>query len=1222
MPRKSVADIVSQMPDEPPVQAVPDPILCTPYEAPHSHWIYQHGAPQVLQGRRAAGYYYTTERSGSAQANLFEQGFDELALVNALRADVGRWRAAGYRGATEVTKELLRHWTDSGRERRLFFCQVEAVETLIYLMELRLAGRSARTGFQNFELTDDDVQRLLKGEAPRNLKESGTKRPPTFIDASSDPDMLPLRRLGCKMATGSGKTVVMAMLIAWAFCNRNRNPMSREFPSGVLVCAPNLTVRNRLAVLRPEDPGNYYQQFNIVPGKYMEAIRAGKVLVTNWHVFAAKSPSLEGGVSYRVVDKGEEDNGAFARARLGELIDRLPLLVLNDEGHHCWRPKQADDFDDADLSAEEKAALKDEMNEARVWLDGLDRINSSGLNGSDGAGHPNPSVIAAVDLSATPFYLAGSGYPEGSPFPWLVSDFGLVDAIESGIVKIPRIPVKHVDAAGNEVAGGAGRPDPEFYRLWDHAIAQLTPQDRVGRNRWKSEAIYRVVENALATLYSQWKAQFQKYLEAERNQTQEVIPPVMIIVCPDTDVARYFYEQLSGERTIGEGKDARTVWESTKFPEFANGASETVEAMHTVRIDSELLKALAGDEDASKDDKIRQRREIIDTIGKPGKPGGKVRCVVSVSMLTEGWDANNVTQILGVRPFRSQLLCEQVVGRGLRRRSYRPDESGKLGAEHVDVYGIPFSLIPFKGAETDKEPKPDVPPNHIFAVSSRDCFAIDVPNVAGYRYRLNENGVSCDFDRIVPMELHREPSGVMVQGVRGYRQDPEVGVGSGLDLVRQDASKFLETVHPQRIAMELTQAVVKDLDTQQNQRAETERVAMNARMFADVFAIVNRFIREKVRLRSGEDIRTLAYERNMLTAKERLVTGVQAGFTGNAQERLVPRLYTLSDRHRSAEVNETTRKRVYRVVKSHVNAFAYGSDTEIRIADALDWSPHVRAWLPNVRGGFDFRIPYEFEDNSHDYRPDFVVSILTPEGQPPKHLLLEVKGGGGEVWGEERVRSKDAAAQKWCTAVNNHGGFGHWEFLKAYSVEEVEAALARMAGAPQEKAPFLLVHPTRADKWKGCVPKMPFAVAAGMFLQDGAAGETGDSLFADDTIDWVSWEGMPSVSKGWFVCRVSGTSMAPKIPDHAWCLFRPFSGDARDGKLLLVSHREISEVGQPVGLTLKRYRSERLPESEGGPARVRVSLEPLNTDGHDPIVIEKADEDQVRVVAEFVQVIK
>jgi type III restriction enzyme len=322
-------------------------------------------------------------------------------------------------------------------------------------------------------------------------------------------------------------------------------------------------VRNRLAVLRPEDPGNYYQQFNIVPGKYMEAIRAGKVLVTNWHVFAAKSPNSDGGVSYRVVDKGEEDNRAFARARLGELIDRLPLLVLNDEGHHCWRPKQADDFDDADLSAEEKAALKDEMNEARVWLDGLDRINSSGLNGSDGSGHPNPSVIAAVDLSATPFYLAGSGYPEGSPFPWLVSDFGLVDAIESGIVKIPRIPVKHVDAAGNEVAGGAGRPDPEFYRLWDHAIAQLTPKDRVGRNRWKSEAIYRVVENALATLYSQWKAQFQKYLEAERNQTQEVIPPVMIIVCPDTDVARYFYEQLSGERTIGEGKDARTVWEST-----------------------------------------------------------------------------------------------------------------------------------------------------------------------------------------------------------------------------------------------------------------------------------------------------------------------------------------------------------------------------------------------------------------------------------------------------------------------------------------------------------------------------------------------------------------------------------------------------------------------------------------------------------------------------------
>ena len=244
-------------------------------------------------------------------------------------------------------------------------------------------------------------------------------------------------RYGCKMATGSGKTVVMSMLIAWTFCNRGRVPGDTRFPSAAPVVCPNLTVKERLQVLRPEHEGNYYQAFEIVPSQLIPELKKGKVLVTNWHAFAPESPHAEGGKSYVVVNKGEESPEAFAKRVLSDLYERAPIIVLNDEAHHAYRPAQVD----VALSPEEKA----EREEATVWVSGLDRINQ-------GCG-----VKFCVDLSATPFYLFGSGYIEGSPLPWLICDFGLVDAIESGIVKIPRIPVSDT----------TGRPDPKYFALWN-----------------------------------------------------------------------------------------------------------------------------------------------------------------------------------------------------------------------------------------------------------------------------------------------------------------------------------------------------------------------------------------------------------------------------------------------------------------------------------------------------------------------------------------------------------------------------------------------------------------------------------------------------------------------------------------------------------------------------------------------------------------------------------
>ena len=774
-----------------PIQPVDRPIICSPYEEPKDHWLYDRktGHPSRAGFRRQAGYWYKTDRTGSMQAELFvEEERDDLPLVNLLREDVRRWRDADYRGATNVTKELLRHWARADRFRRLFFCQLEAVETIIYLAEMRFPGRSRRTGFRNFDLGDDDLRKLLAGERP-SFELSSEDYFPTLIDKPADPAFAGLRRLGCKMATGSGKTVVMTMLIAWAFCNRGQNPQSAEFPNAVLVCCPNLTVKERLQVLRPEHHENYYAAFDIVPMKFRPLMQRGKVLVTNWHAFTSESEHKEGGKTFAVVNKGPETPETFSRRILGDLADRMPIMVLNDEGHHCWRPKS--DGNGAGLTGEEKKDLEAAVREATVWIEGLDRLNNLTLPSGGGG------IAYCIDLSATPHYIKGSGHPEGRPFPWLVNDFGLVDAIESGIVKIPRLPVQDT----------TGRPDPLYFRLWEAIKDGLAPAEMLpGRaKKPKPEVVYRKAEGALLQIAGQWAERF-RYIE-EGSPGQDKVSPALIIVCDSTDIAEVFYRKISGEHEVeavteeeveevlgdvedteyeapvsrgrGNKRKKRTVYgEGEVFPEyFANRPGQR----RTIRIDSKLLaEAESDDPSKRKRHAAEQLRRIVSTVGRPGEQGEHVRCVVSVSMLTEGWDANNVTQILGIRAFGSQLLCEQVVGRGLRRMDYTPDPStGLLTEEYVDVYGIPFSVIPFKGRPA-KQPQPDdKPKNHVRALSERRSMEMRFPVVEGYAFSLKKNLIRCEIDAMEQLLIqpNRQPTATYVTAagrVGGWRADGRV----------------------------------------------------------------------------------------------------------------------------------------------------------------------------------------------------------------------------------------------------------------------------------------------------------------------------------------------------------------------------------------------------------------------------------------------------------------
>lgn len=1192
------------------VQAVEDPILSSPYVEPGQHWLYIKGVPKKADGRRPASYWYTTKRTGSraAEQELFaEEERDDLPLVNLLREDIKRWRESGYRGASIVTRDLLQHWARDDAPRPLFFCQREAVETMIYLLELRIPGRSSRTGFRKFACPDADLERMLRGELPK-FDLTDTTLYPSLVDQPADSDLLPLRRLGCKMATGAGKTVVMAMLISWAFCNRGRNPRSKEYPNAVLVCCGGITIRKRLEVLYPGNPNNYFDEFEIVPAKYRDYLNAGRVLVVNWESsFKPKSAHKEGDKTYRVVDKGEEDNEAFALDRLGDLARRLPILVLNDEGHHCWRPNieaREAKAEQKEMEQEEREEFKDEVEKAKIWLQGLDRINNAGLVGSG-----QPCIHAAIDLSATPFYIAGSGHPQGRPFPWLVSDFGLVDAIESGIVKIPRLPVK--EEGGAQQTDDAGRADPRYFRLWRHIIDALGPADRGANGRPKAEAVYREAEGALLTLASEWKERFDLIRDA--TPTQVAIPPVLIVVCDNTEIAQLFFEKVSGqyeeEVPTEDGKtEVRQVFRgSAILPELANSESVT----HTVRIDSEKLKKLDASEGASKDEAAEALRTLIDTVGRRGEPGEHIRCVVSVSMLTEGWDANNVTHVLGVRAFESQLLCEQVVGRGLRRMNYTPDPAtGMLPPEHVDVYGIPFSLIPFKATPKTVDPV-DKPRNHVFAIPERAALEIRFPHVESYVYSLRRDGIRCDIDKLEGFRVEHEPSAVFLNPVRGYNDQPAL-----LDedlFERHDREEYYRHVRFSSVLFRIAQCIVDEL--LHGVRAEGEdrawvRLQAKHHLFPQVLRIVMEYEKTKVQYADGVNRKDLGLERYVKLFVQRVQDNILPA-AASKDSPLLPVLNSMKPYLTTADVDYTTTRPVIPVERSHLNAVMYQGEHESRVAKILDKAPCVECFTPNDRQ-VGLKIPYDYGSQEHVYEPDFVVRV-----RGGTYVLLEAKGGGGEFRNPDRVLAKNAAAKKWTSAVNNLGTFGQWTYDMCYE-EELGQLVQKLEAhaAPDDALPFRFVEPAPDDRYTTCVPIVTVSAAAGAFSDE----QVDPDWLTEWSQDWVTFEPERPFREGMFVAQVRGCSMEPRIPEDSYCLFTPPAAGSRNGRIVLVAYRGKADPVYGGAYTVKRYRSDKQLADDGTTEHARITLEPLNPE-YEPIVLTPQDENEVRIVADFVQVV-
>ena len=682
------------------------------------------------------------ERQGTTRACFKEeetatittaaQQYDTNTIINEIRQYVDQWRALPNPQQWQVTPEtarLLQHWRKHPFENaRPFFCQVEAIETAIWLTEV-----APHQG--------DRGKKFLDYLSASN--------------AQANPELL---RIALKLATGAGKTTVIAMLIAWQTINAVRHPSSKIFTRGFVVITPGITIRDRLRVILPSDPDNYYKQRELIPGDLLTDIGRAKVVITNYHAFKLRE-RIEVSKIGRALLKGRgpelettETEGQMLQRAMPDLMGMQSVLVINDEAHHCYRHKVSpngaadEDSEEGEVEPDEAEEAKKNTEAARLWISGIEIIKRK------------LSVRTVFDLSATPFFLRGSGYAEGTLFPWTVCDFSLMDAIECGIVKLPRVPV-----ADNV----PGEDMPIYRNLWEHIGKKMPKKGRGKAGGLDPLNLPVELQTALDALYGDYAKTYD--LWQKENIT---VPPVFIIVCNNTSTSKLVHDYVSGFYRLGE--DGKTnVYHAGRLELFRNydDSGNRLARPRTLLIDSEQLESgealdpefreMAGDEierfrremiergDVEKSRKITDQdllREVMNTVGKEEKLGESIRCVVSVSMLTEGWDANTVTHILGVRAFGTQLLCEQVVGRGLRRQSYELDENKRLSVEYADILGIPFD---FTAKPVVAKPKPPRPTVRVCAVRpDRDTLEIRFPRVEGYRVELPEEKLSANSIRI------------------------------------------------------------------------------------------------------------------------------------------------------------------------------------------------------------------------------------------------------------------------------------------------------------------------------------------------------------------------------------------------------------------------------------------------------------------------------------------
>lgn len=992
------------------------PILNSPYEYPSRHWELDHGQPtqKIIESRRQAEYITPLpkpkKRKGQAeQASLLldddaglssqEQEYQKTAaIINAVRIEVGKWRALPNPNTWHVSPEtarLLQHWRHhkfSGV--RPFFCQVEAVETVIWLTEVApQLGKS--------------VQQFLDHLANANH------------DANPE-----LMRLALKLATGAGKTAVMAMLIAWQTINAVRHPNSKKFTRGFLIVAPGLTIKDRLRVLHPNDPDSYYQSRELVPSDMMGELDKAKIVITNYHAFKMRE-RLELSKGGRLLLQGRggeelntlETEGQMLQRVMPELMGMKNVLVINDEAHHCYREKPKADIDEEDLKGDEKKEAEENNEAARLWISGLESVNRK------------LGLLNVIDLSATPFFLSGSGYVEGTLFPWTMSDFSLMDAIECGIVKLPRVPIAD-NIPGNEM--------PMFRNLWEHIRAKMPKKGRGKGDALDPLDLPTQLQTALAALYGHYEKTFENWAKEGIS-----VPPCFIVVCNNTSASKLVYDYISGFRKPVDADGRELPPFLGALPLFSNydEHGNQLGRPRTLLIDSEQLESgealdenfrnMASEEIERFRREITERtgniqqaenitdqellREVMNTVGKAGRLGDSIRCVVSVSMLTEGWDANTVTHVLGVRAFGTQLLCEQVIGRALRRQSYELNEEGLFNVEYADVLGIPFDFTAKPVVAPPQKPRETIQVKAIRP--DRDNCEISFPRVQGYRTELPEDRLTAEFNTDSKLELTPD-----LVGATETRQSGIIGDTVDLNLVHTG------DVRPSQVIYELTSHLLLTKFRDANGEPQLN-------LFGQLKRIAREWIETYLECKGGTYPAQLKYKMLADMACERIMAGITRSSLGKRPIKAVLDSYNPVGSTENVNFNTSKLDRwLTDARRCQVNWVILDSDWEGEFCRVAEGHPRVKAYVKNQSLGFE--VPYRYGSEMRKYLPDFIVLVDDGHGDDDLlHLIVEIKG----YRREDAKEKKNTMDVYWIPGVNNLKQYGRWAFAEFTEVYQIES---------------------------------------------------------------------------------------------------------------------------------------------------------------------------------------
>jgi len=961
-------------------------IINSPYEEPKQHWFYNRDNRdfEKRNGRRPASFIVASPNAS---------GFDdpgvqvEIELVNRIRPRVTTWKEKGYAGVTGITKRLLLHWQDEEerKERKFFFCQLEAIETLIWLTE---APDSEKTG----------------------------------IDIPSDGGEF--SRWCSKMATGSGKTIVMAQLIAWQVLNKIANTKDVRFSKNVLIVAPGLTVKNRLGVLNPSAINNYYEEFNIVPQGMMETLRQGKIKIINWHMLAWDTQKkidekIEKG-TLRSVDKRkriEISDEAYVKDVLGDMASATNFIVINDEAHHAWRVAPESKI---------KGVKKEDIEESTIWIGGLDKIHRARV------------ILNCFDLSATPFAPTGKKAQEEALFPWIISDFGLNDAIESGLVKTPRVVIR------DDGSPAAKDFRSKLYHLYFAEVGGASIADDLTQKVEPEIPLPDLIKNAYILLAKDWKSVYDDW-----KKKTPFVPPVMITVANTTYTSgriKYSFdtdqfslkalglgELAEPDKTLQIDSSILNKVESGEFGDFnvkeTEQDIEDIESEIEEEEEEEKEKEEEDNEETPKEKKKTKKvlalelRAKVDTVGKIGEAGEQIQNVISVGMLSEGWDAKTVTHIMGLRAFTSQLLCEQVVGRGLRRTEYEVnEETGLFEPEYVNIFGVPFSFLPHEDSGETK-PRSPKPTTEIKPDKEKVEHKISFPNILRIDHVFKPK-LAFNLAKVKTLEL--DPYDSITEAELGAII---AGKPTNLSISEIDLVEVGRNTRMQTIIFKVASAIY-NIEKKPDWKGSKDHFLIQAISFIEKFINSDKIRFKNPLFNQDEEKKRILLMLNMNKVIQHIWNEIRAFNTAE--------LSPIFDKEHPIRTTSDLRtwwtsKPCEKFENNHINFVVVDSKLEFLEAKIINDSKFVKSFVKNDHLGFT--ITYNYQGIVHRYYPDFIIKLSTGE-----NLILETKGKD-----TDKDRTKRAFLDDWCRAVNQHGGFGKWSWAVSFDANDLDLILQNSA---------------------------------------------------------------------------------------------------------------------------------------------------------------------------------